>query len=87
MSIIKEITKGKYTLVHKVLQGAGLFGEDVNSFEVYYPDDKGIRYTLPVHPPVVVSNFTKEDNIFKLDTYTDKDYQETLEKSIKTINV
>lgn len=78
---MKTFTKGKYTLEHTI--GEGMFGEEVDSFQVTYIDKTGHKYCIPTIPIIRVK-VTGE--VFEpLRPYTKEEYEEILDRTIKNL--
>ena len=78
--VVKELKKDNYTLVHSVIEGT--FGQPVNFFELIRDEKNGDRTHFPILPPIKVRNYTKDSPIFYLETYTEEEYENIMQKEL-----
>lgn len=83
MHIVKQITKGEYSLVHYWY--FDMFGFKRNGFDVRHEPS---RRVIPFHGPVRVSNYKKGMALAGDDTspFTDEEYEQMLNEQVLVFN-
>ena len=81
MKLVKEIKKDNYVFTHHI--GSGAFNQPENYFELIRYNKDGSKTLIPLYPPFKAKVLTRKSPIFQLDTYTEKEYQDMMNESIK----